>query len=92
MPHDTGSLRQNDRPPEVMRATFPLIPAAYTSAVSVQVSGSCALWVLKIMAFLPTATAYYAIPVRRASVLPSAFFRFHLAMDTLAVRLIVPLA
>ena len=43
------------------------------------------------MAFLPTVTASYAIPVRRVSVLPSAFFRFHLAMDTLAVRLIVPL-
>jgi hypothetical protein len=43
------------------------------------------------MAFLPTATASYAISVRQASVLPSAFFRFHLAMDTLAVRLIVPL-
>ena len=43
------------------------------------------------MAFLPTAAAYYAISVRRVSVLPSAFFRFHLAMDTLAVRLIVPL-
>jgi len=37
-------------------------------------------------------TASYAIPVRQASVLPSASFRFHLAMDTLAVRLTVPLA
>ena len=44
------------------------------------------------MAFSPTVTAYYAISVRRISVLPSAFFRFHLTMDTLAVRLIVPLA
>jgi len=35
--------------------------------------------------------ASYAIPVRRASDLPAASFRFHLAMDTLAVRLIVPL-
>ena len=34
--------------------------------------------------------ASYAISVRRASVLPPASFRFHLAMDTLAVRLTVP--
>ncbi len=34
--------------------------------------------------------ASYAIPVRRASDLPAASFRFHLAMDTLAVQLAVP--
>ncbi len=34
--------------------------------------------------------ASYAIPVRQASALPAASFRFHLAMDTLAVRLTVP--
>jgi len=34
--------------------------------------------------------ASYAIPVRRASALPVTSFRFHLAMDTLAVRLAVP--
>ncbi|RKY27064.1 MAG: hypothetical protein DRP79_03880 [Planctomycetota bacterium] len=34
--------------------------------------------------------ASYAIPVRRAGALPAASFRFHLAMDTLAVRLTVP--
>ncbi len=34
--------------------------------------------------------ASYAIPVRRASDLPAASFRFHLTMDTLAVRLAVP--
>ena len=39
MSHDTGSLWQSGRPPEVMRVTFPLIPAASTPAVSVQVSG-----------------------------------------------------
>ena len=32
----------------------------------------------------------YAIPVRQASALPAASFRFHLTMDTLAVRLTVP--
>ncbi len=46
---------------------------------------------LKIIAFLPTVSASYAISIRWASVLPSTSFRFHLTMDTLAVRLIVPL-
>jgi hypothetical protein len=36
---DTGSQWQNNRPPKVMRVTFPLMPAEYTSAVSVQVLG-----------------------------------------------------
>jgi hypothetical protein len=35
--------------------------------------------------------ASYVLPVRQASVLLTASFRFHLTMDTLAVRLIVPL-
>jgi hypothetical protein len=34
--------------------------------------------------------ASYAVSVRRASVLPAASFRSHLAVDTLAVRLAVP--
>jgi len=34
--------------------------------------------------------ASYAISVRQASALPAASFRFHLAMDTLAVRLTLP--
>ena len=38
-PHDSGSQWQVDRYPRVMRATFTLIPAAFTSAVSVQVLG-----------------------------------------------------
>jgi len=33
--------------------------------------------------------ASYAVPLRRASALPTASFTFHLAMDTLAVRLTV---
>ena len=35
-------------------------------------------------------TASYVIPVRQASALPAASFRFHLAVDTLAVKLVVP--
>jgi hypothetical protein len=34
----------------------------------------------------------YAVSVRQTSVLPAASFGFHLAMDTLAVQLTVPLA
>ena len=39
IPHDSGSQWQDHRPPRVMRVTFALMPAASTSAVSVQVSG-----------------------------------------------------
>jgi hypothetical protein len=42
------------------------------------------------MASLPGLDASYAISVRQASALPAASFRFHLTMDTLAVRLTVP--
>jgi hypothetical protein len=30
-------------------------------------------------------SAFYAVPVRRFGILPPASFRFHLAMDTLAL-------
>ena len=46
---------------------------------------------LNQFAFSPTVTASYAIPVRQASGLPSASFRFRFTTDTLAVRLTVPL-
>src|SRR5690606_15634091 len=52
----------------------------------------CSYWTLKIIAFSSRMNASYAIPVRRASDLPAASFRFHLAMDTLAVRLTIPAA
>ncbi|HBA71217.1 MAG TPA: hypothetical protein DCZ63_03200 [Geobacter sp.] len=38
----------------------------------------------------PDVTASYAISVRRAGILLAASFRFRLATDTLAVRLMVP--
>jgi hypothetical protein len=38
----------------------------------------------------PEVAASYAVPVRRAGTLPTASFRFHLAMDTLAVQLTIP--
>jgi hypothetical protein len=46
---------------------------------------------LKSFAFLSSLAASYAVSVRRASVLPTASSGFHLAMDTLAVRLTIPL-
>src|SRR5713101_1951778 len=45
---------------------------------------------LKIIASSSSLHASYAISVRRASALPAASFRFHLTMDTLAVRLTIP--
>src|ERR1700704_6232603 len=47
-------------------------------------------WTLSLLALSSSLHASYAISVRRASVLPAASFRFHLAMDTLAVRLTIP--
>src|SRR6266403_1225920 len=47
-------------------------------------------WTLNLLASSSSLHASYAISVRRASVLPAASFRSHLAMDTLAVRLMVP--
>ncbi|MBD9172782.1 MAG: hypothetical protein EGP83_06525 [Clostridiales bacterium] len=38
----------------------------------------------------PLCPALYAISVRRLRTLPAASFRFHLTMDTLAVRLTLP--
>jgi len=45
---------------------------------------------LKINASSSSLHASYAISVRQTSVLPAASFRFHLAMDTLAVQLTIP--
>ena len=47
-------------------------------------------WTLKIFAFSSSLHASYAISVRQTSALPAASSRFHLAMDTLAVRLTIP--
>ena len=48
-------------------------------------------WTLEIIASLSRTAASYALPVRQASDLPAASFRFYLAIDTLAVRLTIPL-
>ena len=46
---------------------------------------------LNLLAFSSNLHASYAIYVHQASVLPTASFRFHLAVDTLAAQLTVPL-
>ena len=64
--------------------TFPLMPAPYTCLLPYRYR------TLKIFAFSSSLHASYEVSVRRTSALPAASFRFHLAMDTLAVRLTIP--
>ncbi len=47
----------------------------------------CSYWTSTCMAALSPVIALYAVPVRQARGLPAPSFRFHLAMDTLGVRL-----
>ena len=85
-PRDVSSTRQAGGPPRVMRVTFMLMPVGFTSWRSVQVSG------FTDMGLLTPLRRLYPLPVRQASTLPAASFRFRLATDTLAVRLTLPLA
>jgi len=55
-----------------------------TSALSVQVLD------FEDIRLLIQRNRLYVLPVRRTSVLPAASFRFHLAVDTLAVQLMIP--
>jgi len=48
-------------------------------------------WALMILDISPGCVASYPLPVRQASALPSASFRFAVARDTLAVQLTLPL-
>ena len=74
-------MRPPVRPPRLRRALFPLIypphllvlPATFGLHLFVQT--------------YPYFPALYAVPIRRTKGLPTASFRFHLAMDTLAVQL-----
>ena len=62
------------------------MPVGSTSQRSVQDLGFTEICLLTPLCCL------YPLPVRQASVLLSASFRSHLAMDTLAVQLTLPLA
>ena len=66
--------------------TFTLIPVGSTSQRSVQVLGFASIGPLTPPCRL------YPLPVRQASALLTASSRFHLAIDTLAVQLTLPLA
>ncbi len=48
-------------------------------------------WALDLVASSPRCSGLYAVAVRRAGTLLTASFGFHLTMDTLAVRLTVPI-
>ena len=52
----------------------------------------CKFQASTILAALPHRAASYPLPVRQASALPSASFRFAVTHDTLAVQLTLPLA
>jgi len=62
------------------------MPVGSTAQPSVQVSGFASNGLLTPLRRL------YPLPVRQASALLTASFGFHLAMDTLAVQLTLPLA
>src|SRR5512141_1531371 len=52
----------------------------------------CKCWTSSLLALSSAAAASYVVPVRQASVLLTASFRFGLTTDTLAVQLALPLA
>src|SRR5437870_13804563 len=84
-PLSDGSSWQSCRPPRVMRSHLPsFVPPHLRTSFPYRYR------TLKRLAFSSSLHASYAISVRRASALPAASFRFHLAMDTLAVRLTIP--
>src|SRR5271166_1146059 len=62
------------------------MPVGSTSQPSVQELGFASIGLLTPLRRL------YPLPVRQASTLPTASFRFRLATDTLAVQLTLPLA
>ena len=79
------ALKQTARSPRVLRTHL----LAYACRIYVTVFrasiGLCMYWRL-----LTPLRRLYPLPVRRASLLPTASSRFHLAMDTLAVQLTLP--
>jgi hypothetical protein len=77
------------RPPDLPgydALTFTLMPVGSTSQRSVQELGFASIGPLTPPCRL------YPLPVRQASALPAASSGFHLATDTLAVQLTLPLA
>jgi hypothetical protein len=86
-PHDPGS--PNGKPPDLpgyYALTFTLISVGYTPQLP------CKYRALHLLACSPHCVASHPLAVRQSSALPPASSRSHLAMDTLAVRLTLPLA
>jgi hypothetical protein len=99
--------RTPGRPPEVSTTAFatrlPDLPPRALMVMDFAIIGSlvrpgirrsvpCKYWASVIWDTSPRYAASYPLPVRQASALPSASFRFAVARDTLAVRLTLPLA
>jgi hypothetical protein len=79
---DEAPAESGARPPSVCRAPSPLCLSDLRRSVP------CKFRASTIFALLPPYSASYPLPVRHASALPSASFRFAVAHDTLALRLI----
>ena len=74
-------MRPSVRPPRLRCWLFPLI---YSPHLLVLLTTFGLHLFLQTYPYFP---ALYAVPVRRTKGLPTASFRFHLTMDTLAVQL-----
>ena len=74
-------MRPPVRPPRLRRALFPLIYLPHLLVLPATF-GLHRFWPT-----YPYFPALYVVPVRQAKGLPTASFRFHLTMNTLAVRL-----
>jgi|GEM_PF-2685578 len=82
MSHNISSCSQICRSPQVMRTHLhAYVCRIYAHRLPYR------YWISRILAPLSRVRAFYAVSVRQTSALPAASFRFHLAMDTLAVRL-----
>ena len=78
-------LLLSERPVQTSPGTTRFFPSIYLPHLPPPVP--CSYWTSTCMAALSPAIALYAVSVRQARGLPAPSFRFHLAMDTLGVRL-----
>ena len=81
----SSSLERTRRPPRVMRSHL------HAYARRIYFHGSVQVLDFRLIGSLIPHGCLYAVPVRRAGILLTASFGFHLTVDTLAVRLTVPI-
>ena len=74
-------MRPPVRPPRLRCALFPLIYLPHLLVLP------ATFGLYRLLPTYPYFPALYVVPVRQAKGLPTASFRFHLTMDTLAVQL-----